>query len=51
MAAGNFVDWLSVFKDEDGNLYSSEVHINAGSRMDKMCIRDRNKTSLILELE
>ena len=34
MAAGNFVDWLSVFKDEDGNLYSSEVHINAGSRMD-----------------
>lgn len=34
MAAGNFVDWLSVFKGEDGNLYSSEVHINAGSRMD-----------------
>ncbi len=34
MAAGNFVDWLSVFRDEDGNLYSSEVHINSGSRMD-----------------
>lgn len=33
MAAGNFVDWNSVFKTEDGSLRSSEIHINSGSRM------------------
>ena len=33
MAAGNFVDWNSVFKIEDGSLRSSEIHINSGSRM------------------
>lgn len=34
MTAGNFVDWLSVFKAEDGSLCASEIHINAGSRME-----------------
>ena len=33
LAAGNFVDWNSVFKTEDGSLCSSEIHINSGSRM------------------
>lgn len=34
MTVGDFVDWLSVFKSEDGSLCSSEIHINSGSRMD-----------------
>lgn len=34
MTAGNFVDWHSVFKAEDGSLSASEIHINSGSRMD-----------------
>lgn len=33
MTAGNFVDWISVFRTEDGSLLSSEIHINSGSSM------------------
>lgn len=34
MAAGDFVDWHSVFRAEDGSLLSSEIQINSGSCMD-----------------
>ena len=34
MTAGNFVDWFSVFKAEDGRLCSSEIRITSGSCMD-----------------
>lgn len=34
MTAGNFVDWHSVFKAEDGSFLSSEICINSGSYMD-----------------
>lgn len=34
LAIGNFLDWDSVFCDEQGNLFRCEVHIESGSRMD-----------------
>ena len=34
LTAGNFVDWLSVFRDKTGTLLSCEIKICAGSRMD-----------------
>ncbi len=33
LAAGNFLDWDSVFRDESGAFLHSEVHIESGSRM------------------
>ena len=33
LAAGNLLDWHSVFRGENGELYSSTVHINAESKM------------------
>ncbi len=34
LAAGNFVDWETVYKAEDNNLYKYRIEINTGSRMD-----------------
>lgn len=34
LAAGNFVDWYSVFRDKTGALLSCEIKISSGSRMD-----------------
>lgn len=33
LAAGNFLDWDSVFRDESGTLLHCEIHINSASRM------------------
>ena len=33
LAAGNFLDWDSVFRDESGTLLRCEIHINSASRM------------------
>lgn len=33
LAAGNFLDWDSVFQDESGTLLHCEIHINSASRM------------------
>lgn len=33
LAIGNFLDWDSVFCDERGSFYHSEVHVESGSRM------------------
>lgn len=33
LAAGNLLDWNSVYKSESGDLFSSRVHINAESKM------------------
>ena len=33
LAAGNFLDWDSVFQDESGTLLRCEIHINSASRM------------------
>lgn len=33
LAAGNFLDWDSVFQEESGTLLHCEIHINSASRM------------------
>lgn len=34
LAAGNFVDWETIFASEDKKLYTYQIQINSGSRMD-----------------
>ena len=34
LAAGNFLDWDSVFRGKNGDLLRCEIHIESGSRMD-----------------
>lgn len=34
LAAGNYVDWETIFKSDDEKLYTYQIQINSGSRMD-----------------
>ena len=34
LAAGNYVDWETTFKSDDEKLYTYQIQINSGSRMD-----------------